>query len=179
MRYTLGIAVGIAGLALLTACGGERGGVDTAAAGPGGDAAGGTQGRVDKQAEERAIRAVEARWRDVICACDTAAIASFYTEDAIYAPASRPTARGRAAVSAVWANEEFAMPNFSLERTPIRIEVAESGDVATEIGTWVFRSGPTGKLEEQRGGYMFAWRKEGGQWKASAYMYNAGSAPER
>jgi ketosteroid isomerase-like protein len=132
---------------------------------------------VDRGAEEAAIRAQEQRWREVVGRRDTAAIASFYTADAIYAPQGRAPARGREAVSRMWAKDEFSAPNVSLERTPIRIEVATSGDVATEVGTYVFRAEDKGRRSEGRGTYMFAWRKEGGQWKASAYMWNAGAGP--
>src|SRR3954454_3525699 len=89
-------------------------------------------------AEEAAIRAQETRWRAVIARKDTAAIGSFYTEDGIYLPTFRPVSRGRDAVAAMWATHEFTLDSLKLERTPIRIEVARSGDVATEVGSWVF-----------------------------------------
>jgi ketosteroid isomerase-like protein len=110
---------------------------------------------------------------------DTAAIREFYTEDAIYAPQDRPPARGRDAVAAMWATGEFTLEDMSLERTPIHIEVAKSGDVATEIGTWVFSAKRQGKPFEGKGNYIFAWRKEGGAWKASAYMWNVGQPSYR
>jgi hypothetical protein len=40
--------------------------------------------RVDKQAEEQKIRALEARWRDALKAKDTAAVARFYADEGFY-----------------------------------------------------------------------------------------------
>jgi ketosteroid isomerase-like protein len=109
----------------------------------------------------------------VIAKRDTAAIGSFYAEDGIYAPDNAETAyHGRDSVSARWASE-FGLPEFHLERTPSRIEVASSGDLAQEVGTYVVRLLRDGKTYEGHGNYMTAWRKDGGEWRIAAYMWNA------
>lgn len=131
----------------------------------------------DLATEERAIRDAETRWREMMRRKDTAAIGSFYTEDAVYAPEGRPPARGRDAVAAMWATHEFRLGDVMLERTPTRIDVARSGDVATEVGTWVFRgTGADDKRVEGRGNYLMAWRKEGGRWRTSTYIWNFGES---
>ena len=127
--------------------------------------------------EEAAIRAQEARWREAIARKDTAAIGSFYTQDGIYAPTFRPMVRGRDAVAAMWATHEFTLDSLKLERTPIRIEVARSGDVATEVGAWVFHGVAPGRPVNGTGNYVTAWRKEGGTWKISAYLWNLPEGP--
>jgi ketosteroid isomerase-like protein len=131
------------------------------------------------RAEEAAIRAQETRFREVIARKDTAAIGRFYTEDGIYAPMSRPMVRGRNAVAAMWATHEFTLDSLGLERTPIRIEVARSGDVATEVGTWVFHGVAPHERVDGNGSYLTAWRKEGGTWKISAYLWNLPAGPPR
>jgi ketosteroid isomerase-like protein len=131
------------------------------------------------QTEEAAIRAQEASWREVIARKDTAAIGSFYTEDGIYAPTFRPMVRGRDAVASMWATHEFTLDSLRLERTPIRIEVARSGDVATEIGTWVFHGLAPDRRMDGTGSYVTTWRKERGTWKISAYMWNIPEGPPR
>jgi ketosteroid isomerase-like protein len=129
-------------------------------------------------ADEAAIRAEEARWRGVIERKDTAAIGGFYTEDGIYAPTFRPMVRGRDAVAAMWATHEFTLDSLRLERTPIRIDIARSGDVATEVGTWVFHGvAPEHGPVDGRGSYVTNWRKEGGAWKISAYIWNFPDQP--
>ena len=64
--------------------------------------------------DERAIRDAETRWREMLRRKDTAAIGSFYTEDAIYAPEDRPPARGRDAVAAMWATNELTLGDAHL-----------------------------------------------------------------
>ncbi len=130
-------------------------------------------------ADDAAIRAQETRWREVIARKDTAAIGSFYTEDGIYAPTFRPIAQGRDAVAAMWATNEFTLDSLGLERTPIRIEVARSGDMATEVGTWVFHGVAPERPVDGRGSYVTTWRKEGGTWKISAYLWNFPEGPAR
>jgi len=126
-----------------------------------------------KAEAEAAIRAQETRWREVIAKKDTAAIKSFYTEDGIYAPDNNVAAlRGRDSVSARWARE-FGIPEFQLERTSSRIEVASSGDLAQEVGTYVVRLIRDDKPYEGHGNYMTAWRKDDNEWKIAAYMWNA------
>ena len=125
----------------------------------------------DRQQDEQMIRAAETRWRKSLTARDTAAIATFYTEDAIYAPDESPPYRGRDSVSGRWSGE-FRIPEFQLERTPIRIEVAGSGDLANEVGTYLVHFRDKGRLQEARGTYMTAWRKAGGEWKIASYMWN-------
>jgi ketosteroid isomerase-like protein len=122
---------------------------------------------------EAAIREQETRWRDVLAKRDTAAIRSFYTEDGVYAPDNAQMAyHGRDSVSARW-SRELGRPEFRLERTPGRIDVASSGDLAQEVGTYVVRLVRDGKPYEGHGNYMTAWRKEGGDWKIAAYIWNA------
>lgn len=70
--------------------------------------------------------AQESRWREVLAKRDTAAIASFYAEDGVYAPDNAQAAyHGRDSVSARWARE-VQTPEFQLERTSSRIDVASS-----------------------------------------------------
>ena len=161
-------------LALLASAGGCRAAPDRASS-TGSERAPEPVGPTDLASEERAIRDAETRWREMMRRKDTAAIGSFYTEDAVYAPEDRPPARGRDAVAAMWATNELTLDDVMLERTPTRIDVARSGDVATEVGTWVFRgTRPNDERIEGRGNYLTAWRKEGGEWKASAYLWNFG-----
>jgi len=129
--------------------------------------------------DEQAIRAQETRWRQVVARKDTAAIKSFYTDDGIYAPDNAPAAySGRDSVSARW-SREIALQDFRLERTPTRINVASSGDLAQEVGTYHVHVIRDGKPYEGQGNYMTAWRKAGGEWRIAAYMWNADTAGHR
>ena len=125
----------------------------------------------DQHDDERLIRDAESRWRKSLTARDTAAIGTFYTEDAIYAPQGIPHYEGRDSVSRRW-SREFRSPDFQLERTPLRIEVAKSGDLANEVGTYRVRFREKGQRWEGGGTYMTAWRKSDGEWKIASYMWN-------
>jgi ketosteroid isomerase-like protein len=107
----------------------------------------------------------------VVAARDTAAIRTFYTDDAVYAPQGRPSLRGVDSVSSEWA-WEFSISGFQLERTPIRIEVAKSGDLATELGTYVVHFERENKSQTATGAYMTSWRKVGNDWKMASYLWN-------
>jgi ketosteroid isomerase-like protein len=124
----------------------------------------------ERQNDEKSIRDAELRWRKSLAAHDTAAIQTFYTDDAIYAPQGVPAYRGRDSVSARWSRE--FRPGFDLERTPMRIEVAKSGDLANETGTYLVHYLDQGKRKEARGTYMTAWKKSDGDWKITSYMWN-------
>jgi ketosteroid isomerase-like protein len=86
--------------------------------------------------DETAIRSQEKRWQQAVAHKDTAAIKSFYTDQGIYAPDNAAAAfSGRDSVTARW-SREFGLQDFRLERTPTRITVASSGDLAQEVGTY-------------------------------------------
>jgi ketosteroid isomerase-like protein len=121
--------------------------------------------------DEQAIRDAESRWRKNLTARDTAAIGTFYAEDAIYSPQGSPAYQGRDSVVGRWARE-FQIPGFKLERTPLRIDIARSGDLANEVGTYAVQFQDHDKQQAARGTYMTAWRKTDGEWKISSYMWN-------
>jgi ketosteroid isomerase-like protein len=125
----------------------------------------------NQQSDEQAIREAESRWRKILTQRDTAAIDGFYAEDAVYAPQGSPAFRGRDSVSRRW-SREFRIPGFQLERTPLRIEAAKSGDLANEVGTYLVRFRDKGQMRQGGGTYMTGWRKEGGEWKIVSYMWN-------
>jgi hypothetical protein len=62
-----------------------------------------------------------------------------------------------------------------LVREPMRIEVANSGDMADEVGTykveWESKERGAG---EARGNYVTVSEKVGGEWKSAAYIWNRG-----
>lgn len=133
---------------------------------------------IDRQEEEQAIRDLEGQWRGILAKRDTAAIASFYTDDAVYSPHGTSAYRGRDAVSARWARE-FQIPDFKLERTPIRIEIANSGDLASEVGTCAVEFRVENQLQRPSCTYMTTWRKTDGRWKVASYLWNGDTTKTR
>ena len=129
---------------------------------------------VDKQAEERAIRGLEQRWRQALTARDSAAIGRFYTADGYYLPQESNGYEGPEPVSARWLGE--LRGGLKLERAPKRIEIADAGDMAYEVGTYkVSWEEPKNRARgDASGNYVTVWKKVGGEWKTAAYIWNRG-----
>jgi ketosteroid isomerase-like protein len=128
----------------------------------------------DKEVEERAIRSQEQRWREALTAKDSAVIGQFYTETGYYLPQESDGYEGPRSVSARWMGERNGGLT-ELKREPKRIEVAEAGDMAYEVGTYdvKFNSKERGPGEAS-GNYVTVWKKTGGEWKTAAYIWNRG-----
>jgi uncharacterized protein (TIGR02246 family) len=130
---------------------------------------------VDRQAEEQKIRGLERRWREALAAKDSAAVGRFYAEDGFYLPQGSNGYEGPEKIRTRWAGE-FSGGKFELEREPKKIQVADAGDMAYEVGTYKVS---WDKLREHRkgqgaGNYVTVWKKEGGDWKTAAYIWNRG-----
>ena len=131
--------------------------------------------RVDKQAEEQKIRGLEKRWRDALSAKDSAAVGRFYAEGGYYLPQGSNGYEGPDKIRSRWTGE-FTGGKFDLERDPKKIEVADAGDMAYEVGSYKVS---WDKPQEHRkgqgsGNYVTVWKKENGEWKTAAYIWNRG-----
>ena len=73
--------------------------------------------------------------------------------------------RGRAAV--LEAVGYLDQPGVSLRWSPLRADIAASGDLGWTTGSWVFRAtDPEGEPVETRGRYVSIWRRQqDGSWK--------------
>lgn len=131
-----------------------------------------TMPQVNEQAEEQAIRDLVRRWDAAIAAKDLDAVAGMYMEDAVLMPPNAPLVRGRAAIRSGW-SDMFQTPGFSLSVTPTTVDVAASGDMAEEVGTWRFSGEtPQGPMSDE-GKYVVVWKKVDGEWKVSSDIFNS------
>jgi ketosteroid isomerase-like protein len=132
-----------------------------------------TAPQVDRQAEEQKIRGLEQRWRQALTAKDSAAVGGFYAKDAYYLPQGSNGFEGPEKIRSRWASE-FTGGKFELAREPRKIEVAEAGDMAYEVGSYkVSWDMPRPRLKGQgTGNYVTVWKKENGEWKTAAYIWN-------
>ncbi|PTM97590.1 uncharacterized protein (TIGR02246 family) [Mycoplana dimorpha] len=113
-------------------------------------------------------------WLNAVAANDPKAIAAFYAEDgAILAP-GMPIAKGRDAVEAAWKGF-VGMKDFSLTFSPSLVDVAQSGDLAYEIGTYELGYS-TDKPVHDRGKYVVVWKKSDEDWKVMADIFNSDGA---
>jgi uncharacterized protein (TIGR02246 family) len=112
-----------------------------------------------RAADEAALRGLIAGWSAAAQAKDAAKFVSFYADDAVVMVAGAPDARGIAAIrEAIPAMMQD--PAFALSFAPDRVEVARSGDLALETGSYALTmTGPDKKPVTERGHYVVVWRK--------------------
>lgn len=124
------------------------------------------QRAADVAPDEAAISASDAKWIASAQSKDLETAVSFYADDACFYPPGGPAARGKDAIRKSW-SELLATPGLDLRWSPSKIQVARSGDVAFETGSFVLKSNdPQGKLVTTAGDYVVGWKKQAdGTWK--------------
>jgi ketosteroid isomerase-like protein len=68
----------------------------------------------------------------------------------------------------------MGMPGFSLSFSPTKIDVAKSGDLAYDVGTFELKlNDANGSPTTMMGKYVVVWKKQAdGHWKAAADIFN-------
>lgn len=130
-----------------------------------------TTPRVNVASEEAAIRAVNRQMEQGVASRNADAISRLYTPDAVFMIPNMPPAKGQAAIREAWTG--LLPANASLRLTPTKIDIASSGELATDVGTYVFTfSGDQGPMTD-RGKYMVQFRKVGTEWKIAHDIFNS------
>jgi ketosteroid isomerase-like protein len=73
----------------------------------------------------------------------------------------------------------YQTPGFSLNWQPVKVEVAQSGDLGYTYGTYqLTMNDPAGNPVTDRGKYITVWKKQAdGSWKSVADMFNSDLPP--
>jgi uncharacterized protein (TIGR02246 family) len=126
-----------------------------------------------RAAAEAAIRAASEAWSQASAAKDVDQAVSFYTDDAVQMSPKAPAVRGKENIRKGW-TAMLAMPGPGLSFQTASVEVARSGDLAYETGTYDFATtDKNGKAAEEKGKYLVIWKKQSdGSWKVSVDMDN-------
>lgn len=115
-------------------------------------------------AEADLIREFDRRWQTAMAAKDVATIIDLYAPQAIQMPANAPRIEGRDAIRE-WMTAWLLTPNSTASFEVEEIEVAESGDIAYDRGSYKFvTETPQGRTEDV-GKYLTIWKKIGGNWR--------------
>jgi uncharacterized protein (TIGR02246 family) len=122
--------------------------------------------QIDFETEEQAIRSISMKWLELEKSRDAAGIAALFTDDGVLIRQDQQpvgqTSIQEYLIEYMELNPE-AVPNWSIDR----VEIATSGDLAIEYGSWTTTSlGPNG-TEEDYGKYVTIYRKVDGTWKMS------------
>lgn len=133
---------------------------------------------VDLAAAEAAVRERAESFNDYLTARNDSALAALYTSDGVLLPPGMPAVSGTDAIREFWA---YLWPlNATLEITPGDIEVAGSGDLAVETGTWTFAATDSVGPFRDRGKYVVMWVRADSVWHADWDIWNSDlPAPER
>jgi uncharacterized protein (TIGR02246 family) len=147
----------------------------------GGEEAGTTEETpaVDAATVEQSIRDAADSYEQAALAGDVEALSSSYADDAIMMPPGMPKAEGIDAIRAAYQQMYAAGNPTSASLDSETIVVAESGDVAYEVGTFSFSGpGPDGTEMTDNGKYMAIWKPTAdGTWKIAADIWNNDAMP--
>ncbi|MBZ5662948.1 MAG: SgcJ/EcaC family oxidoreductase [Acidobacteriia bacterium] len=124
--------------------------------------------------DESAIRAAAQDWGIAIADKNLDQTLSYYADDAWVYPQNAPIAKTADQRRSVWA-AFFATPGASdMEGDITRVEVARSGDLAVEFGTFAMTmNDKKGKPITENEKYVVTWKKQAdGKWKVIADIWN-------
>jgi ketosteroid isomerase-like protein len=122
-------------------------------------------------ADVEALRAADQRALVAFRAGDAGTMDALYAEDAVLVNPGAEPLEGRAAIDALH-REEMSRLGVVVEWEPIRVEVAESGDLGYVYGRWSARS----EESSDQGYYVNVYRKVDGVWRTVVEV-NGSSMP--
>jgi uncharacterized protein (TIGR02246 family) len=124
-------------------------------------------------ADEQAIRKLDKEWSAAAQSKDAGKMVAYYAEDGSAFPFNAPIATGHEQIQKLWAGL-MSMPGFALSFAPTKIEVAKSGEMAYDVGTFELKhNDANGALTSTAGKYVVVWKKQADkQWKAVADIFN-------
>jgi uncharacterized protein (TIGR02246 family) len=127
---------------------------------------------VDIAAEEAAVRQAGKEWLAAEIAKDIPKIASFYAEDAIEMASNTPMIQGREAIRQ-WYEAWLAPAGVGMTFETADVQVAASGDMAIERGTYRFTQDSPRGVTEDVGKYVTVWKKLDGKWQVAVDAANS------
>lgn len=124
--------------------------------------------------DEAAIRRLAIEFDAAGQAKDVEKFLTFYAPDASLFPGGMPLATGPEAIRKV-IGELMALPGFALKFGQTKVEVARSGDLAYDNGTYELTANDAkGKPVTEKGKYVTVWKKQpDGSWKVLCDIFNA------
>lgn len=121
----------------------------------------------DLAADEQAVRDISMRWLELQNANDMAGIAALFTEDGTIIREEKEPVVGHAAIEALLTNDQAENPSSVSDWATDRVEIAASGDLAVEYGTWSETGLGANATEQDQGRYVTVFRKVNGVWKVA------------
>ena len=128
-----------------------------------------------RDADVKAVKALEASWVKDIATNEVSKFASYYSEDAAFLMPNAPAVIGKDDIEAAL-RPMLADPNFSLTFQSTKAEASKGGDFVYTVGTYSMTvSSPADKKPvTDKGKYLTVFKRQAdGSWKAVADMLNS------
>jgi len=133
---------------------------------------------VDLAAEAQAVRDRSAAWLQLAQAKDVAGIVNgVWTADSV-ALFDGDISKGTAELQAGMEAEIAKSPNSTISWTTSDVQVAASGDLAYELGSFTSDPDGDGEAAAANGEYVTVWTKTDGTWRVAADAGTARKAAE-
>ncbi len=128
-----------------------------------------------RKADEAAIRAASAAWSKASEAKDLEKSVSYYADDAVFLVDKGALVKTKDAIRLAW-KDLVAPDGPTLTFTTTFVEVARSGDIGYEYGTYDLTTpSKKGPPKVDKGKYATVWKKQAdGNWKAIVDIDNTG-----
>jgi ketosteroid isomerase-like protein len=137
-----------------------------------GQGTGSGKATVDRTQEEAALRAADLAWAAAAGRKDLDATVAFMAADGETLAPNEPAATDPAAIRKAWAS--MLAPGSSIDWKPVRVQVAESGELGFASGTYTTSSkDASGNPVDDRGKYLEVWKKVDGDWKCLMDMFSS------
>ncbi len=132
----------------------------------------------DTETIRQGIETTNDQFEQAVLTGDGAALAVIYTTDGVVMSPNMPRAEGTEAIASFWNGMMAEGPPTAINLTTDRVIVAESGDLAVEIGTYeVSGSTPDGVAWEEAGKYSNTWQNVDGEWKLAIGAFSSDTPP--
>ena len=123
-----------------------------------------TMTQVDLRAEEQTIREQGRKYQQGAANKDPAAVANLFAQNGAFLYPGMPLVQGQSALREAFTTF-MQTPGFALTFEPTRIEVAQAGDIAYELGTYRLQMDAPGGHVDDTGKYVSVWKKAGDHWE--------------
>ena len=125
-----------------------------------------------QSADETKIREAAAEWAKAALNKDLDKTVSYYADDAHMYPFNMPRTETKEDIRKVWSGFMSA-PGAVLDAKTTTVTAAKSGDLAYETGTFeLTQNDAQGNSVKTQGKYVVVWKKQRGEWKAVADIFN-------
>ncbi len=126
----------------------------------------------DQESEAAKIAAINKTWLAMVARNDAEGIGNLYTADGVFMMANATIITGPKAIASAWAGL-MKLPAVSLTFQTSRLDIAKSGDLASDRGTYELAfDGKNGRIRDV-GKFVIVWKKVKGKWMVAADIFNS------